>query len=111
LSIQVRITLKVAPHRNERLAGGDWMAENLIFRFTRPVTLLMQKAGRYRLVQLPQGSIIKAEDPSPDANGMIQGTYNGTAIMLFSIDLEERAELVLARTVGRAENPLRQRTA
>ena len=88
------------------------MSENLsIFRFTRPVTLLMQKAGRYRLVQLPEGSIINAEDPEPDANGMIQGTHNGTAILLFSIDLEERAERVLARSVRRAEIPFQQRTA
>ena len=103
--------MKVAPHGSERLAGSDRMPENLlIYRFTRPVTLLMQKAGRYRLVQLPKGSVINAKDPQPDANGMIQGTYNGAAIMLFTIDLEERAELVPERIIRRTEIPLQRRT-
>lgn len=68
-----------------------------IYRFTRPITLLVWQTDRYRLAQLPQDTIISVGDPKLDANHMIHGTYRGDRILLFSIDLEERAELLLTR--------------
>lgn len=66
-----------------------------IYRFTRPITLLLWDSDRYRLTQLPEKSIISIGNRQPDANRMIQGAYRGNQVLLFSIDLEERAELLV----------------
>jgi len=66
-----------------------------IYRFTRPITLLLWQDDRYRLTQLPEESIVCIGNPELDANHMIQGTYRGNRVLLFSVDLEERAELLL----------------
>ena len=88
------------------------MTQNLFFyRFTRPVTLLMQREGRYRLVQVPAGSLVETRSATPDENGMIEGTLNATSVMMFSIDLDQRAEFIPARNVQRAELPVQKRTA
>ncbi|HTW66315.1 MAG TPA: hypothetical protein VME17_16950 [Bryobacteraceae bacterium] len=85
--------------------------DTYIYRFMRPVTLLLNQKGRYRLVQVPEGSIINARDPKPDVNGMIEGTYRGTPILMFSIDLEDRAELILRHSAQSFKPQLQQRTA
>src|SRR5579862_2439008 len=66
-----------------------------IYRFSRPITLLLWQDGRYRLTQLPEQSVITVGDLKPDANRMIHGLYRGNDLLLFSVDLEERAELLL----------------
>ena len=60
------------------------------YRLTNPITVDVQ--SRHRLVELPAGSIIYPGSPDPDANGMIDGMCNGDEVMVFSRDLEERAE-------------------
>jgi hypothetical protein len=82
-----------------------------IYRLTRPVTLLIRADGRYRLVQIPEGSIVKTRNPQPDANGMIEGTYQGSSVMMFSIDLENRTELLPVRSAGGKEAPIHRRSA
>ncbi len=67
-----------------------------VYRFTRPVTLLLWQDDKYRLTQLPEESIISVGNLKVDANRMIQGTYRGDKVLLFSVDLEERAELLLS---------------
>ena len=62
------------------------------YRINTPVTVEMQKQGRYRLTELPSGSMLLCANSEPDRNRMIDGTYNGVSVLLFARDLEYDAE-------------------
>jgi hypothetical protein len=66
------------------------MAES-VHRLYSPITVVVKEANRYRLAELPAGSVFNASGSKPDLNGMIDGTCNGVVVFMFSRDLEERA--------------------
>ena len=67
------------------------------YRLNAPITVVIRDERRYRLVELPAGSIVLAANWQPDANGMIDGTCKGNSVLLFLRDLEERAEPIAAK--------------
>jgi hypothetical protein len=73
--------------------------------------LLLREGGRYRLAQIPEGSIVYSRDPKPDSNGMVEGTYKGASVLMFSIDLEERTELLPMRSAVSADVAVHRRSA
>jgi len=82
------------------------MSEDLsAYRFWRPVLSLILKDGEYRLVQLARGSIVDLALSSMDEKGMIQGTYQGAPIRVFSIDVEDRAEPLFPEDSGNSDEP------
>jgi hypothetical protein len=68
------------------------------YRLTNSITVDIQCC--HRLIELPAGSIIYPSSVAPDANGMIDGICNGDVVMVFSRDLEERAEPIYALVVA-----------
>jgi hypothetical protein len=62
------------------------------FRLNHPITVVVQELGHGHLKQIPAGSVFYAANSKPDANGMINGTYNGEVVMMFERDLADRAE-------------------
>jgi len=70
-----------------------------VYRFQTPITIVVKQS---RLLQLPTGTMFYANDSAPDANGMVHGTCNGETVMMFSRDLEDRAEFVVEESVLRA---------
>jgi hypothetical protein len=69
----------------------------LAYVLKNPITAVIRQVNHYRLVQLPAGSVFNASGSRPDANGMIDGTCQGDLVMMFSRDLEDRAEPIHAR--------------
>ena len=61
------------------------------YLFVTPIVVVLREGERQRLVERPVGSIF-VTTASPDRNGMIDGTCDGTSALLFARDLEERAE-------------------
>jgi hypothetical protein len=57
-----------------------------------PITIVSRQRNHYRLAQLPAGSVFNAAGSKPDSNGMIDGTCQGDVVLIFSRDLEDRAE-------------------
>jgi hypothetical protein len=72
------------------------------YRLKNPITVVIGQADHYRLVQLPAGSIFYPEGSKPDPNGMIDGTCQGDAVMMFFRDLDDRAEPIAAEQALRA---------
>ena len=56
------------------------------------ITVVVRTVNHYRLVQLPAGSVFNTSGSKPDPNGMIDGTCKGHVVLMFSRDLEERAD-------------------
>ena len=64
----------------------------MAYRLKYPITVVVRRRDNYRLVQLPAGSVFHLSGAMPDSSGMIDGTCKGDSVMIFSRDLEERAE-------------------
>lgn len=64
----------------------------LAYLLKNPITVVIRELNHYRLTQLPAGSVFKALGSKPDPNGMIDGTCQGDVVLVFSRDLEDRAE-------------------
>jgi hypothetical protein len=69
----------------------------LAYLLKNPITVVVRQVNHYRLVQLPAGSVFNASGSEPDPSGMIDGTCKGDAVLMFSRDLEDRAEPIGAR--------------
>ena len=69
----------------------------LAYLLKNPITVVVRQVNQYRLVQLPAGSVFNASGSRPDPNGMIDGTCRGDVVLMFSRDLEDRAEPIPAR--------------
>ena len=48
------------------------------YRFMTPIVVVLRDAGQHRLVELPVGSVFVTTSSTPDCNGMIDGTCDGT---------------------------------
>lgn len=68
------------------------------YRLKNPITVVLLRQEHYRLMELPAGSVFYAAHPEPDPNGMIDGTCKGDVVMMFSCDLEARAEPIVEET-------------
>jgi hypothetical protein len=68
----------------------------LAYLLKNPVTVVIREVNHYRLTQLPAGSVFNASGAKPDPNGMIDGTCHGEVVLIFSRDLEDRAEPIAA---------------
>jgi len=66
----------------------------LVYRIKTPVTVVVREINNYRLAQLPEGSLFETSGSRPDVNGMVDGTCKGEVVLIFSRDLEDRAELI-----------------
>ena len=66
------------------------------YRLTHPITVVVQRTGHQRLEQLPARSVFCVNSSKPDSNGMIHGICRGDEVMMFSRDLEDRAEPIVA---------------
>ena len=69
----------------------------LAYLLKNPITVVVRQVNQYRLVQLPAGSVFNSSGSRPDPNGMIDGTCRGDVVLMFSRDLEDRAEPIPAR--------------
>ncbi len=66
----------------------------LTYLLKNPITVVIRELNHYRLAQLPAGSVFNASGSKPDPNGMIDGTCQGEVVLIFSRDLEDRAERI-----------------
>ena len=64
----------------------------LAYLLKNPITVVVRHLNHYCVVQLPAGSVFNASSSRPDSNGMIDGTCKGDMVLMFSRDLEDRAE-------------------
>jgi|HubBroStandDraft_2_1064218.scaffolds.fasta_scaffold71749_3 hypothetical protein len=71
--------------RSNRMATSAYLLKN-------PITVVIRQLDHYRLAQLPAGAVFEASGSKPDPNGMIDGTCQGDVVLIFSRDLEDRAE-------------------
>jgi hypothetical protein len=62
------------------------------YRLKNPATVVIRQANRYRLMQLPTGSVFRPLGSKSDFNGMIEGTCKRNVVLIFSRDLEDCAE-------------------
>jgi hypothetical protein len=77
---------------------GLWILLNMpgtTYRLSFPITVVAQDAKRFRLRQLPAGSVLICTSSQTDAGGMIRASCNGSAVIVFERDLEECAEPIL----------------
>ena len=63
-----------------------------VFRFRAPATVAIRERNGFRLKELSPGALFLAPCAEPDRNGMVAGTSNGYTVLVFTRDLEERAE-------------------
>lgn len=66
----------------------------MAYRLRRPATVAIRERNGFRLKELSVGSLFITMSPGPDHNGMVTGTSNGNTVLIFTRDLEERAEIV-----------------
>lgn len=57
-----------------------------------PMTVIVRNKTGYQLREIPAGAVFFATGSQPDANGMIDGTWQGASVLAFSRDLAERTE-------------------
>lgn len=62
------------------------------YRFTDSVVVAIRGTRGYKFRELPAGSVFLPAGSKPDPGGMIDGTCNGDSVLIFSRDLDERAE-------------------
>lgn len=62
-----------------------------------PITVVVREADHDRLTKLCAGSVFIATGSRPDANGMVDGTCGDNVVLMFTRDLEERAEPIAVR--------------
>jgi hypothetical protein len=66
------------------------------YRFKTSITAAIQEEGRYRLRELPAGSVFCLENSKLAYDCMLDGTWNGAETLVFVRDLDEQAELIAA---------------
>ena len=69
----------------------------VLYRLFKPIPVVIQERNSRRLDHLPAGSEVVCADAPPDQNGMVQGTYKDSSLLVFLCDLEERAEAIAHR--------------
>ena len=62
------------------------------YTIRHPITVIIRNRDGYQLREIPVGSVFLASGSQPDANGMIDGTWQGSPALAFTRDLAERAE-------------------
>jgi hypothetical protein len=67
------------------------------FRITDPTLAILAQDGRDTPVTVPAGSIIVADQAALTGNHLIDVLWNGQHILMFSLDLRTRAELLTTR--------------
>jgi hypothetical protein len=53
---------------------------------------MVRQGDDYRLIQLRSGAMFLATSSKPNANGMVDGKCENDVVLVFTRDLEERAE-------------------
>jgi len=66
------------------------------YRFKGSITASIREEGRYRLRELPAGSVFCTGSSKSDYDCMLDGTCNGAATLVFVRDLDEQAEPIIA---------------
>ncbi|HYL76680.1 MAG TPA: hypothetical protein VEU96_20870 [Bryobacteraceae bacterium] len=61
------------------------------YKIRNAITVVIRNQNGYHLRELPAGSVFIASGSQPDVNGMIDGTWQGSAAMAFSRDLTDHA--------------------
>ena len=69
------------------------------FRLNSPITVIALEENHDRLKQLPEGSVLQAAALTPDPNHMIECTCDGDTLLVFSRDLRDSAELLVAAEI------------
>jgi hypothetical protein len=77
------------------------------YRFTSPIMVVIRDTNGYLLRELPSGSVFWSTSTKPDSNNMIAGTCDGTAVLMFLRDLEERTSQLQAPGVKCRPDPWR----
>ncbi len=61
------------------------------YKIRNAFTVVIRNQNGYQLRELPAGSVFVASGSKPDANGMIDGTWQGATALAFSRDLSDHA--------------------
>ena len=81
---------------------------SLAYRLKSSVTVVLRQLDHFRLIELCAGSVFVASGSKPDANGTVAGTCGDNVVLMFTRDLEERAERIAAMSgslcIQRREN-------
>ena len=62
------------------------------YTIRHPITVIIRHRDGYQLREIPAGSVFLSSGAQPDANGMIDGTWQGAPALAFTRDLAECAE-------------------
>ena len=65
-----------------------------VYRIKSPIRVVVAEESTHRLTELAAGAVLFLTNLAPDSNGMIEGKCDELSVLLFSHDLEDRAELM-----------------
>jgi len=68
-----------------------------VYRIKSAIRVVVSEESGPRLTELPAGAVLFLTNLQADSNGMIEGKSDELSVLLFSNDLEERAELMNIR--------------
>ena len=64
------------------------------YRITEPTIAISQDAGRGVAYTVNAGSIVELNNGPLDGNKLVEVTWNGKVVMMFTQDLRDRAKLM-----------------
>lgn len=64
------------------------------FRITHPTIALFHEDGRHVAHTVPEGAVIRVDSAAFDGDRLVDVTWDGKKVMMFTQDLRSRAEAV-----------------
>ena len=64
------------------------------FRITNPTIALLLEDGRHVAHTVPQGAVIRVDSVAFDGDKLVDVTWDGKKVMMFTQDLRSRAEAI-----------------
>ena len=70
------------------------------FRIKTPTLAICERQGRRETMYVPTGDIVVVVNGPLDGTRLVDVEWNGAKVMMFTIDLRERADLIIKTAAG-----------